>query len=135
MTLEKNPLSYKVRGWRIKQEFLLKIALSIQQDRMAPTLGSSEELLLWEEDSSRPVPLPGNIPLFLKQNKVDVLICNGIGCCMKELLSSMKIAVLPGVSGKVREVLTQYRSGTLKEGENYSCADHSRTCGECPGIY
>lgn len=135
MTLEKNPLSYKVRGWRIKQEFLLKIALSIQQDVMAPTLGSSEELLLWEEGSFHPFPLPGNIPLFLKQNEVDILICNGIGCCMKELLLSMQIAVLPGISGKVCDVLDQYRSGTLKEGVNYSCADHSRTCGECPGIY
>ena len=114
----------------------MKTALPVQNNRIAASLGSAEELILADDRQIRRItPCPRNIPLFLKQNGVDTLICNGIGNCMKDLLASMRIGIVPGISGTVPEVLEKYRNGILIPGRNYSCADHGRTCGECPGTF
>ena len=65
----------------------------------------------------------------------ELLICDGIGNCMKDLLGTMGIKVLPGVRGGIGEVIALYRAGKLAAGEKYSCADHGRTCGERPGSF
>ena len=116
---------------------ILKTALAIQKNNMAPTLGSAGEILFLTENGSlcrEPCP-ERNIPLFLKRNHVYLLICDGIGCCMEELLLSMGIRVIPGIRGTLCDVLEKYRSGALKPGRNYSCSHHGRSCGECPGIF
>ena len=114
----------------------MKTAFAVSDGGMAATLGSAGEFILLEEDSGRErVVCSGNIPQFLKRNHVEILVCNGIGNCMKDLLTSMNITVIPGVSGAVDEVIDKYFAGTLVPGEKYSCADYGRTCGECPGTF
>ena len=115
----------------------LKTVLAVKKNRIAATLGGADELLLAEEDRTirRIAPRPRNIPLFLKENGTALLICGGIGNCMKDLLAAMGIKVVPGIDGTVSEVLEKQRSGTLVPGRNHSCADHGRTCGECPGTF
>ena len=103
---------------------------------MAATLGSSDAFVLLDEDR-RPerTVCSGKIPQFLKRSHVGILVCSGIGNCMKDLLTSMNITVIPGVSGGIDEVIGRYLAGSLAPGEKYSCADHGRTCGECPGTF
>ena len=103
---------------------------------MAATLGSADAFVLLAEDH-RPERLVcgGNIPQFLKRHQTGVLVCSGIGNCMKDLLISMNITVIPGVSGGIDEVIARYLAGSLSPGEKYSCADHGRTCGECPSTF
>ena len=115
----------------------MKIVLAVKNNHIAATLGGADELLLVEEDRSirRIAPCPRNIPLFLRENGAALLICNGIGNCMKDLLASLKIGVIPGIAGRVTEVLEKHWNGTLVPGKNHSCADHGRTCGECPGTF
>ena len=114
----------------------MKTALAVDEsDHLSATLGSAAGfLLLSGEDQMRLVPAE-KIPMFLRKHQVGTLICNGIGNCMKDLLTSMGIEIIPGVSGVASEVIDRYRSGTLVPGEKYSCADHGRTCGECPGSF
>ena len=110
-------------------------AISVCDDKIAPTLGQTEMFLLINDQQEMRIPCAGNIPLLLKQNQVDLLICCGIGNCMADLLDSMGIRMIPGVSGTVDDVKKQYFSGTLKPGIRYSCADHGQTCGACSGTF
>ena len=114
----------------------MKTAFAVLGSRIAPTLGSADAFVLLDEDRhSERVVCDGNIPQFLKRSQTAVLVCSGIGNCMKDLLISMNISVVPGVSGEMDEVIGKYLAGTLVPGQKYSCADHGRTCGECPGTF
>jgi len=110
-------------------------AFAVCGDRMADTLGTASEFLLWEDGIARRVSRSGTIPLQLKGLRVEQLVCSGIGNCMMDLLTGMKLEVIPGVEGEVAEVLRQYRSGTLVRGEKYTCADRGMTCGACSGTF
>lgn len=114
----------------------MKTAFAVSDSRIAPTLGSADAFILPDGDR-HPERLVccGNIPQFLKRNHIEILVCNGIGNCMKDLLTAMNITVIPGVSGGIDEVIGKYLAGTLVPGEKYSCADHGRSCGECPGTF
>ena len=116
-------------------EVKLKTALAVEQNRMAATLGQASEFILFSGAEQETLVCKDRIPAFLKKNQVETLICNGIGNCMKDLLTSMGIEVIPGISGEVGDVITSCRAGTLVPGEKYSCADYGRTCGECPGRF
>ena len=114
----------------------MKTAFAVSDSCMAATLGSAGACVLLEDDGSRQrIVCSGNIPQFLKRHRTEVLVCSGIGNCMKDLLTSMNITVVPGVSGRTDEVIGKYLAGTLAPGQKYSCADHGRTCGECPGTF
>lgn len=102
---------------------------------MAVTLGRAAAFILLSGERQETLVCREKIPLFLKKNQVGTLICNGIGNCMKDLLGTMGINVIPGVQGDAGKVIADYRAGTLLPGEKYSCADHGRSCGECPGSF
>ena len=112
-------------------------ALAVCGEELAPTLGSATEFLLLDGKSEilSQLPCAEKIPGFLKRHSVELLICGGIGCCMMDLLSSMGIEVIPGVTGTTAEVGEKIRSGTLRPGQHYTCAEHGRTCGACPGSF
>ena len=114
----------------------MKAAFAVTDGIMAASLGAASAFVLLDDDLRQERAVcSGNIPLFLKSRAVGVLVCGGIGGCMKDLLASMGINVIPGVSGAADEVIARYLAGTLVPGEKYSCADHGRTCGECPGTF
>ena len=113
----------------------MKTAVSLCGQEIAGSLGKTNEFLLFSEDSEERVVCLEKIPLFLKKNGVEVLICNGIGNCMMELLKTMKIEVIPGVAGDVQQVKESFLAGTLVPGEKYSCTDHGESCGACAGTF
>jgi len=110
-------------------------AIAAKDDEIPPTLGGTAEFVLLDGQQQERIVCTEKIPAFLKKHQVTVLICNGIGNCMLDLLTAMGIEVIPGVGGKLPEVIRQYRSGELEPGGKYSCADHDRTCGSCPGTF
>ena len=113
----------------------MNTAFAVCGDRMADTLGTASEFLLWEDGAARRVSRSGTIPLQLKNLHAERLVCSGIGNCMMDLLTGMGLEVIPGVDGAIAEVLRKYRSGTLIRGEKYSCADRGMTCGACSGSF
>ena len=112
-------------------------ALAVSGDELAPTLGSAAEFLFLDEtgESLSRIRSGVKIPILLERHQVKRLVCGGIGCCMMDLLSSMGIEVIPGVTGRIGEVREQIRSGTLQPGEKYTCSERGRTCGTCPGSF
>ena len=113
----------------------MRAAIAVKQDEIAPTLGGTTEFVLLYGQRQERIPCTEKIPAFLKKHRAEILICGGIGNCMLDLLGSMQIKVIPGVSGKLAEVIRRFRTGKLQPGEKYSCADHGRTCGSCPGTF
>ena len=114
------------------------LALTLKGDFISPTVGKTEGFLLVSGKEKKYIPREDGgkkIPLILQQNHVDILICNGIGNCMAELLKLSGIRVIAGISGEKEHILSQWNSGLLKEGNNFSCTANGRTCGECPGSF
>lgn len=110
-------------------------AFAVRQEEISPTLGTAGEFIVLTGQRMERIPCPENIPLFLRKYGIRVLICNGIGNCMMDLLSALQIKVIPGVSGKIEEIIPLFRNGSLRSGEKYSCTDHGRSCGSCPGRF
>lgn len=113
----------------------MKTAFSLCGQEIAGSLGRTTEFLLLSDGLEEKAACSGKIPLFLKKNGVEVLVCNGIGNCMMELLKTMKIEVIPGVAGDVQQVKESFLAGTLVPGEKYSCTDHGESCGACAGTF
>ena len=118
-----------------ESEEILKIALAIEEDHISTTLGRTVEFILLDGSRQDRVSCEGKIPLFLQKQQVGTLICNGIGNCMLDLLTAMSIKVIAGISGEPEKVIAEFRRGTLRSGEKYSCADYGRSCGECAGSF
>ena len=56
---------------------------------------------------------PGDIPRFLKENNVDVVLVNRIGRRALTFFDSMGIQVFSGYSGKIRDVIKSFLSSQL----------------------
>lgn len=114
------------------------LALDGEKEKIAFSLGSAKIFLLSGKGKKEFLaydPAEKKLPLFLQQHKVEILICNGIGNCTRELFSLLSIEVIAGVSGNAKDVLQKWENGTLKEGKNYSCTDHGKSCGACSGSF
>ena len=110
-------------------------AISLSGDQIAETLGTTETFLILSDSGTERMPCTGKIPLLLKKKGVTCLVCNGIGNCMVDLLHTMKIKIIPGVNGTIAEIIQKLKSGSLSPGVNYSCTDHEKSCGICPGNF
>jgi predicted Fe-Mo cluster-binding NifX family protein len=58
---------------------------------------------------------PGQIPGFIKQQSVDVILSGGMGGRAIEFFKQAGIKAATGASGTVRQALENYLGGTLKE--------------------
>lgn len=52
---------------------------------------------------------------FLKDSRVDVVICGGIGEGAKQMLSSVGIKLISGIEGNIDRAVTSYLSGDLSD--------------------
>lgn len=110
-------------------------AVAIKDDMIAPSLGAASVFILAEGEKQEKAELDSNLFAFLRTRGVDTLICCGIGICTLEMLEKMNIKVIPGIKGDPAEALELLRKNRLQAGENYSCAQMGRTCGDCKGNY
>ena len=110
-------------------------AFTVCGQQISETLGTATEFLLSADGMEKTVVCSEKIPIFLKKFGVKVLVCNGIGNCMMDLLGTMGIEVIPGVTGEIRQVMESYQAGTLTAGEKYSCTDRGESCGACAGTF
>lgn len=62
---------------------------------------------------------PGDLPNLLRERGVDVILAHGIGRRARTFFSSMKIDVITGVQGRVKEVIKSCLEGTLSSDESW----------------
>ena len=74
----------------------------------------------------------GALAGFLKEHKVDTLICGGIGGGAKTALANAGISLYGGVSGNADEVVNVFLNDKLQYNPNIECSHHhegEHTCG------
>lgn len=73
--------------------------------------------------------IPGQVPVFIKEQDANVMIAGGMGPRAIDLFSSFGIEVATGASGKVEDVLNAYLRGGIKG--IVPCAhEHGDSCGD-----
>lgn len=62
---------------------------------------------------------PGQIPRFLREQGVKVIIAYGMGWRAREFFSSLGIEVVVGAEGRVKQVVESFIKGALKSREDW----------------
>lgn len=68
---------------------------------------------------------------LLSDNKVDVVICGGIGLHAMEGLMEQGMLVIPGAQGDVDVVAASYLDGSLQASDNPTCNHHEHEHDDC----
>ena len=111
------------------------IVFALYGDEIADTAGSAEEFLLFDGYKTLMAERHCGIVQFLAACNADIFVCGGIGNCLLEVLLQKGIRVIPGVCGKWKDALENFRTGTLTAGERYTCTERGQICGDCKGNY
>lgn len=73
---------------------------------------------------SNPGHKPGFLPVFLKENKTNVIIAGGMGETAQQLFIENGIDVFVGARGNVDDIVNQFIGGVLKSTGSV-CTEHS----------
>ena len=124
----------------------MRIAVTYENGNVFQHFGHSEEFKVYEVEDKQVVRSEiigsngsghGALARLLSEQKIDVLICGGIGGGAQAALAENGIELCAGASGSADEAVEAYLRGELvntgancdhHHGEEHSCGDHG--CGE-----
>lgn len=117
------------------------VAITFDKGRVAQHFGHTEEFKIYDVKPNKEevefyyVKTNGEgcsalVPI-LKANKVNVLVCGGLGEGAYNHLIEAGIIVVPGVEGEVDEVFGELMDGTLQYSEGPNCDHHHEEGHEC----
>jgi len=84
------------------------------------TSGSDVTAQRWVDN---PGHKPGFLPVFLKEQGVDVVIAGGMGRMARELFEAQGIQAVTGVTGMIGDVVREYLLGRVRD-SGAVCAHH-----------
>lgn len=134
--------SYELKNRYKKEEKegnLMRIAVTFENGNIFQHFGHTESFKLYDcEDGrvvkSEVVPTNGQghgaLAGFLVENKVDALICGGIGGGAKNALSFRGIKLYAGVSGDCDKAVEALLNNTLEYSTDANCSHHEHEHGE-----
>jgi len=103
-----------------QKEDVMRIAISIWEDKISPLLDTASKLLIIENESQEE-PSRFEVHLlkqdiskkcrFIQSFNIDVLICGAVSRQFLEMLKASDIEVISGISGPARDVLAAYQQG------------------------
>ena len=122
-----------------------RIAVTYENGEVFQHFGHTEQFKVYEVEDRKIVNSDiigsngsghGALAGLLGENRIDVLICGGIGGGAQAALTERGIELCAGASGNADEAVRAYLSGELvntgancnHHGEGHSCGEHS--CGE-----
>ena len=117
----------------------MKIAVTCENHQVFQHFGHTPEFAIFEtadgKVASEKIISTGNsghgaLAALLAEEKVDVLICGGIGGGAINALRLAFILVVGGAEGDVREVAEAFLNNSLKLRENFRCNHHHHHHGE-----
>jgi predicted Fe-Mo cluster-binding NifX family protein len=71
-----------------------------------------------KEEVSNPGHEPGAIPAFLHEKGVNYIVAGGMGMRAESFFQQYGIKTVVGVSGKVDDIIEQFRHGIVKGGDS-----------------
>ncbi len=119
----------------------MKIAVTTQGNEIFQHFGSCKEFTVFEAEGERIIGKStldtsesghGALAELMKQNRIDVLICGGIGSGAKSALRIRNIEIVPGVTGSIETAVKKYLSGEVIGNPDFVCGHHH---GEEDGVH
>lgn len=117
----------------------MKIAVTCENKKVFQHFGHTPEFAVFEAEDGKIISEKvmqtgdsghGALATLLSAEKVDVLICGGIGAGAINALARENIMVVGGAEGDVRQCAEDFANGRLKVRENFHCTHHSHEHGE-----
>lgn len=123
-----------------KGENIMRIAVTYEEGNIFQHFGHTEQLKIYDiEDNkivnSQVIDTNGNghaaLAEFLSSNKVDILICGGIGGGAVNALTSLDIEIYAGVQGDADLAVNSLLEGKIKPNSEANCSHHEgeHNCG------
>ena len=111
----------------------MKIAVTCENNEVFQHFGHTPGFAVFETDQRQIISQKlissgdsghGALAAILANEKVDLLICGGIGGGAINALANAGIQVVGGAQGNVQDVVNAFLDGTLKVRENFHCNHH-----------
>jgi predicted Fe-Mo cluster-binding NifX family protein len=105
----------------------MKIAVAVNDGAVSQHFGHCEVFNVYDVENNKvenlnvvpnPGHRPGFLPVFLKDNGVNVIIAGGMGGSAQQIFNENGIKVVVGASGNSDEVINQYLSDNLNLSDN-----------------
>ena len=124
----------------------MKIAVTYQNGDVFQHFGHTEEFKVYDVKNGKIVNTQivssnelghSALAYLLEENKINVLICGGIGGCAISALKEYGIDLYAGISGNADKAVENYIAGKLIQVSEANCSHHSHsesehhTCGHC----
>ena len=123
----------------------MKIAVTYENGEVFQQFGHTEQFKVYEVNDGKVTESHivdtngqghGALAGFLQMEKVDVLICGGIGGGARTALAEAGIELLPGASGNADEQVEAYLAGALNYDPDTLCSHHHEGEGhDCGGVH
>ncbi|RDU25014.1 NifB/NifX family molybdenum-iron cluster-binding protein [Anaerosacchariphilus polymeriproducens] len=116
----------------------MKVAVASDKNVVSGHFGHCEGFTIYEIENveikdksfvANPGHKPGYLPVFLKEQKAEVIIAGGMGETAQDLFAENGIEVIVGAQGNVDDVIQQYIAGILKSTGSV-CTEHAHE-GHC----
>ena len=124
----------------------MKIAVTYQNGDVFQHFGHTEEFKVYDVQNGKVVDTQivssnelghSALAYLLEENKINVLICGGIGGCAISALKEYGIDLYVGISGNADKAVENYIAGKLIQVSEANCSHHfhseseHHTCGHC----
>lgn len=122
-----------------KGENVMRIAVTYENGEIFQHFGHTEQFKFYDVENGQVVSTEvvdtngsghGALAGFLSANKVDVLICGGIGGGAQQALAEAGIKLFGGVTGTADDAIKAIQAGTLAFNPNVQCSHHDHEHGE-----
>ena len=126
----------------------MKIAVTYENGNVFQHFGHTEEFKVYEIQDNKIVNTEivssnelghSALAYLLEENKINVLICGGIGGCAIGALREYGIELYAGIQGSTDKAVEDYIAGTLVQVSEANCSHHhehhhgeeGHSCGHC----
>lgn len=125
-----------------KGDNIMRIAVTFENGEIFQHFGHTEEFKIFDVENGEIVKEEivssmgsghGALAGFLKERKVDALICGGIGSGAQTALSEMGIKLYAGVGGSADKAVKALIDNTLEFSTSANCNHHSHNEHNCSG--
>lgn len=113
----------------------MKVAVTYENEEVFQHFGHTKHFKIYEIEENKIIKDKiidvkekeghGALAGLLSLEKVDILICGGIGNGAKEALENASIELYSGVIGKCDDAVKRLLEGKLEQNENANCNHHN----------
>lgn len=124
----------------------MKIAVTYENGQVFQHFGHTEEFKVYDIENGKIINTEivssnelghSALAYLLEENKINVLICGGIGGCAISALKEYGIELYAGISGDSDKAVNDFLAGSLVQMSEANCSHHEHshedghTCGHC----